>query len=171
MSSHCRWFLGIICVLCFFARTAGATDFYWDTVAGVNNGLTAGSGDWSTFLGGGNAQKWTLDPGGTATLQLWTNSGPGNDNAHFVANGTSPVTVLGSVFDDTEIKVSQMIFDGTGYIIEGTGDLFLISATITTNANATISDPMQGILGMTKQGNANLTSSGGNRLRQHQPDQ
>jgi autotransporter-associated beta strand protein len=160
MNSYRRLVFGVVGVLCFFARTAGAADFYWDTVSGANNGLTAGDGSWCLFCGG-IGLRWSTSPSGTTT-GFWENGNSRDDTAHFVASGTSLVQVIGSEVGGTEIVVKTMIFDGTGYTIGGNGALFLVNTpTIITNADATISNPMKGIEGMTKQGSAILTFSGG----------
>ena len=63
------------------------------------------------------------------------------------------MTVSGSV------SVNDIFFNGTGYIVAGT-TLTLTGGNITTNANATISAPLGGSVGLMKFGSATLTLSG-----------
>jgi len=121
----------------------------------VGNGLQAGSGNWNTN-GMGTNLRWSLSTAGTV-LTTWVNG----SNAFFETNGSSPVSVV-----NTGMTVNNMTFDGTGYTIQlGTngGPLSLIGThTITTNADATISVALSGIVGLIKAGSSVLTLSGSN---------
>ena len=135
--------------------SAGAATQWWDTSAAgaPGDGLQAGNGNWST-TGGGTNLRWSTASTGTA-LTNWVN---GND-AIFQTSGTSLVTL-----NSAGMTVNSMTFNGTGYTIgPGAGSLSLIgTATITTNADATISAALGGTVGMTKAGGSILTLSGAN---------
>jgi autotransporter-associated beta strand protein len=125
---------------------AAATPLYWDTSNG--SGLQAGNGTWATS----GATNWNTSPtplgGGRVN---WTNG----DAAFFETNGTSAVTVSGTV------NVDSITFDGTGYTVgDTTLTLTGTGGNITTNADATINAPLGGTVGLTKLGNSTLTLGG-----------
>ncbi len=129
----------------FSPSTATAAPLYWDT--SNTPLLQAGDGTWSIVQADAASQRWSIDPAGS-TPTAWTQ----NSDAVFQTNGTSAVTVSGTV------NVNSITFDGTGYTISGdpltlTGPGGLIA----TNASAIITAPLQGAVGLTKLGSATLT--------------
>ena len=108
-------------------------------------------------MGGGVNPRWSTAVTGTA-LTLWVN---GND-AVFQTSGTSAISL-----NNTGITANSLTFNGTGYTVQ-TGNattLTLVgsSASITTNADATISAVLAGTAGPNlKAGTSILTLSGTN---------
>ncbi len=120
---------------------------YYDAIAAA--GLQAGNGTWST-----SAVCWNTQADGSGDRVAWVNG----SEAHFAANGSSAVTIAGSV------DVGGIVFDGTGYSIGG-GNLRLTDAagSIAANRSATIKASIQGSAGLTKSGVGALTLTGSNR--------
>jgi autotransporter-associated beta strand protein len=126
---------------------ASAGPLNWDTSDGA--GLQAGVGTWSTSAGNWNTSAAPGDGGRSSWVA--------NSDAYFKTNGTSTVTVSGTV------NVSSIVFDGTGYTIGGTTlTLTGTGGNITANQDATINAPIGGSVGLTKLGTATLTLSGAN---------
>ena len=145
----CVLALTVNLVASLFAQSARA-QLYWDS--STASGLQTGSGNWGTN-GNGN-RMWSNSLSGSNPLLLWTNGG---DAVFQASGGTSTVSLNAQA-----ITVNSMTFNATGYTIAaGTQTLTLVgSGTIITNADATITEPLSGSVGLTKQGSAILTVSG-----------
>jgi fibronectin-binding autotransporter adhesin len=158
MNSYRRLVFGVVGVFCFFAGTAGAQSVvHWDTSS--TTGYQAGDGNWSTS-GSAPSLRWSFSP--TDTPDAWSNG----NIASFDTSGSSLITPV----NISDMTVSGMVFNGTGYTlanagVETTVRLYLSgSATITTNVDATITASLGGAagVGMTKDGNATLIIGGRN---------
>src|SRR4051812_49193742 len=110
MSFYRCWLFRVLCLLCFFAKTAGAqSNLYWGTSTAP--GLQPGNGNWSTS-GFASSPRWSFDTNGTS-LSSWENG----NNALFETSGTSVVTVT----NINDMTVNAMVFDRTGYTIANAG--------------------------------------------------
>jgi autotransporter-associated beta strand protein len=99
---------------------------YWDTNAAA--GLQAGNGTWTTFAPA--PKEWNTDINGSNSLYAWT-ADAGTMEAHFEANGSSAITVSGSV------AAKWLSIDGTGYSFTG-GTITVGGSGITANESATV---------------------------------
>ncbi|MCU0429883.1 MAG: autotransporter-associated beta strand repeat-containing protein, partial [Cytophagaceae bacterium] len=117
----------------------------WDASAAA--GLQPASGTW------GINNYWTARSGPGTLLVNW----PGAGNAYFEgANGTYNVTV-----DGTQ-NVDSIEFNNSGYTLSsGTLNFNLTNASITTNADASITGSVVALNNLFKNGNSNLIWNSG----------
>jgi autotransporter-associated beta strand protein len=151
-STRIRFFVSVILILwgsCFVSNSQAQTTFYWDANGGTAG--TGGTGNWETATA-----LWRN--GSTAgALTVWSNTAPTD---YAILEGTAgTVTVTGT------IQVRRITFGVSGYTIaSGAGTLTLVNDGIidTAGFNATITEPIAGTVGLTKNNAGTLTLSGAN---------
>jgi autotransporter-associated beta strand protein len=148
-ASRCAARFLLTCLGLLLATPLGAATLYWDA-----DGAGAAGGGSGAWLG---ANLWATDAAGTAH-QTWSNAT--FDDAVF--QGTPGTVTVGGA-----VSARSLTFLTGTYSVTGASTLTLSggggTGTINTAANnVTISTPIAGTLGLTKQGSGTLTLSGNN---------
>jgi fibronectin-binding autotransporter adhesin len=145
--------LSAMLVLLAFASASisrAQTTLYWDANGAAAG--TGGTGNWSPAAG----NLWRVNSA-TGALTAWSNTNP-DDYAIF--GGTA-----GTVTVNANTDVARMTFLVSGYTIARSAGTFTLTTDgiiDTGGSSATISAPMAGTVGLTKNGAGTLTLSGVN---------
>jgi len=154
-----------------FTMSVGGTTVFWDTSSAGSSAITNNGG---TVVGGGGGLLLFIDSATAAAATLTCNAGPGGNGASVqfkqdTTGGAARIKLSGN----GELEISEHNAPGlTTGSIEGNGEVFLGSLTLTVGANnlsTTFSGVIQdgGINGgtggsLTKSGTGTLTLSGAN---------